>query len=135
MNSRFILVLAGIFLAVQTEVFACSCAKVLTLQEGIERSAEVFQGEVERVEIAHDKKVTFKVKKIWKGQKEATKHVFTPAQGLACGVSFNERREYLVFASPDSGGNLYTTSCSATIDMEWAVKNELEAIGPGSDIA
>lgn len=137
-----------VLLTIQIEVYACSCADVVSLQEGMRSAEDVFQGEVDRIE--HEEllldgqdgplgpalpraKVSFNVKRVWKGQREPAKYVSTPAQIPACGVDFKVQREYLVFAWPDSKGDLYTHSCSATRPMELAAE-DLETIGPGAEV-
>ena len=140
MSSRPLGVLASVVIAVLGFVFlipdcafACSCAIVGSQKEmvesGLSSSDAVFSGEVVDFEKSpsdttmmegtmftimspRPATATLRVSDVWKGPERETLEVSTSSQETACGVPFEEGREYLVYAYGEQG--LETDICSQT---------------------
>jgi hypothetical protein len=118
--------------------FACSCAVAGSpekrVSDALARSGAVFAGRV----IASgetDKKgefgmeltaVTFQVSEVWKGEVEETIEVTTPESEGSCGYTFEEGREYLVYASR----GMEVSLCSETKPLSDA-RADPEVLGEG----
>lgn len=73
-----------------------------------------FAGRVDSVVVGSEAtRATFRVFRAWKGSRDRTLVVTTP---LACGVTFEPGRDYLVYAKKD-GAALRTDACSPTGDL------------------
>lgn len=121
---------------------ACSCAIESNPKERVEfavsGSEAVFSGEVVDFEKGADstmfgptETVSFRVSEVWKGPQRETLEVSTPTQGLACGYSFKEGQEYLVFAYTGNQG-LETDSCSSNKPLSKA-EADLALLGNSSE--
>ena len=105
--SRTLAALASLLLTVLGVVFlypdcayACSCGAVST-QRLISSSEGVFSGQVTAIEketATRTTTATLRVSEVWKGPKRATLEVSTPSDEAACGYTFEEGQEYLVYA-------------------------------------
>ena len=140
MSSRPLGVLASVVIAVLGFVFlipdcafACSCAifgnQKEMVESGLSSSDAVFSGEVVDFEKSpsdttmmegtmftimspRPATATLRVSDVWKGPERETLEVSTSSQETACGVPFEEGREYLVYAY--GGQGLETDLCSQT---------------------
>lgn len=120
---------------------ACSCMAPPPPQEALEQSDEVFTGEVVEIsEISGQSlSVRFSVSEVWKGVEQREIEVATPNNSAACGFSFEEGGEYLVYTNENMGGRGTDTStglCSRTADLANA-GDDLDALGkgtPGSEL-
>lgn len=109
---------------------ACSCAAPPPPKEALKLATAVFTAKVEKVEkkgLEHI--VTLKVLKSWKAVKEETVQINTPSDGAACGVEFEVKEEWLVYAftDPDTK-NLTTIICTRTTLVKGA-EEELKELG------
>lgn len=135
--------LAAIFVLPQT-CFACSCLPPKPPLEAAADAAAVFQGRVTKVEQvrgstgAESKRVTMQVSKVWKGNVTAETLVYTANDSAACGISFQQGTEYIVYASVADGtdvsgtpANSFVTGlCDRTSPIAEA-SDDLAALGPG----
>jgi hypothetical protein len=155
MSSRPLGVLASVVIAVLGFVFlipdcafACSCAIVGSQKEmvesGLSSSDAVFSGEVVDFEkspsgttmmegtmwmdASAPATATLRVSEVWKGPERETFKVSTLSQETACGVPFEEGREYLVYAY--GGQGLETDLCSQTKLLSEA-GTDLAVLGAG----
>lgn len=109
------------FLLSANSVAACSCFPT-TPEQSLENASTVFSGRVVEV-VQRDRgadsrfpevaRVKFEVEDVWKGTVEENAIVLTPRSSAACGYSFAEGEEYLVYAS-GRGLRLRTGLCSGT---------------------
>ncbi len=119
---------------------ACSCLPT-TPKQSLEGSSAVFSGRViDVVEQTSDRaessnsldsgfKVTFEVSKVWKGKNERRVAVMTSDSSASCGYSFEEGKEYLVYAS-NQEAKLQTGLCSGTKLLSEA-QPDLAVLGRG----
>ena len=112
---------------------ACSCAEPLSPQEAYQEYELIFSGRVVRVHdippeendgLLDERVSQFKVFTVWKGPSYETVWVESAA-GSACGFSFVEGREYLVFVRW-----LSVSLCSPTRELA-AAGEYLIAMGEG----
>ncbi|HIW34531.1 MAG TPA: hypothetical protein IAA29_17285 [Candidatus Paenibacillus intestinavium] len=88
-----------------SNVYACSCAQPLTVEEELDRSEAVFTGRVLEVKEIKNlngyltKSALFEVSEIWKGGSESQIIIHTGGGGGDCGYHFEEDKEYLVYAN------------------------------------
>jgi hypothetical protein len=131
---------------------ACSCA-VFGSKKQVERALShqgaVFSGKVVDLEKSSPPKkkkmiegkmrtiiimgggtatATMRVSEVWKGPKQETLEVSTPASGMSCGYPFKEGQEYLVYAY--SNQNLKVDLCSGTKPLSKAGA-DLTVLGDG----
>jgi len=126
---------------------ACSCAILGNSPEeraeiALKESTAVFSGEVLDVEKGPltrmlgfripSSRVTLRISEVWKGPQQETLEVRTPSQGGACGYSFSEGREYLVYAYGKEEP-FQTDLCSETKPLSKA-SADLEALGNGETL-
>lgn len=134
--TAFVLVSAG-------AVLACSCMRS-TPEEALARSTVVFEGRVVAIapfreaselvleggcatedcetsfsETTHSVEasgfeVRFSVTRQWKGVSTEEVVVRTASDSAACGYAFEAERDYVVYASRDEGGTLFTGLCDRT---------------------
>jgi hypothetical protein len=96
----------------------------------------VFSGTVTAIEVGgHDKVVTIRVDRAWKGVEAETVTVRTPSGDGPCGYAFQKDQAYLVYANrPEAEGDakpqLHTNICTRTKPMADA-KDDLAALGEG----
>jgi hypothetical protein len=99
--------------------FACECTKRDNLETEFRLAHSVFVGEaIEIKDTQPDASITFRVEKIWKGNKAEKIIVLTNNQGKACGYHFKKGERYLVYAFAD--GDLRTSICNRTNDLRSA---------------
>ncbi|MEI5906802.1 hypothetical protein WAK64_06985 [Bacillus spongiae] len=116
------LLMVGFFLIISSIVYpqnslACSCVAPGDVQTELNRNQAVFTGKVEKVRsrlLSNHSSVTFSVHQAWKGIDEKTITINTPTHSSACGFTFIEGAEYLVFAFENDSGTLETSICSRT---------------------
>ena len=116
MNPTFKLALIGALCAFPSIVQACSCAPAPAPKIALQNSAAVFVGKVVSVQ-KNDLTNTyqFSVSKKWKGVQGATASVETANNSAACGIGFDEDRDYLVYAYKIKGDDqLRVNMCSRT---------------------
>jgi uncharacterized protein (TIGR03382 family) len=123
-----ILWLSPLAVLLPTNASACLCNPREEITSIIERSDAVFRGRVLSILSAgrFNSKwpsyawiVRFEVLTAWKGLTETETVVLTHKVGTSCGIPFKKDVEYLVFAaSRDSEGNLWTSVCDRTDDVE-----------------
>ena len=103
---------------------ACVCGLIPTFDEEVAISHSVFLGEViakrpdQWPSPAEDEDYegfayTFRVEKVWKGDRTSIVEVTTGTGGGDCGFAFDIGESYLVFAENDNG-KLYTGYCYRT---------------------
>ncbi len=93
---------------------ACSCMRPLPPLEEKERATAVFAGQVISKEQNESQiEVNFRVQTIWKGELGDTVTIATGLHSAACGINFNLRETYLVYAFGNNT-QLRTNSCSRT---------------------
>jgi hypothetical protein len=119
------------------EVYACSCA-TRTLAEEFRTSDAVFSGEVvsiEENELSPDAipplgRVTFEIRKSWKGVSEESVAVYGQGDEASCGIDFEKGRNYLVYAYRLNEENtpLETSFCDATKPLTEA-EGDLRLLG------
>lgn len=119
--------------------YACSCAAPGPVEEELERSAAVFIGKVKAVvDQKADSEIQssadpiayiIKVDEIWKGIHETEVVVYSERHTASCGFTFEEGREYLIYASL-SDDKLHVSLCSRTTDLESA-DSDLAILGEG----
>jgi hypothetical protein len=110
--------------------FACSCAGPSPPSEALEESTAVFAGRVASIEPgSYGKTVRFDAERAWKGVTESAVTVTTGNGGGDCGYSFEQGKEYLVYAYGDKE-SLGTGICSRTQPIIDAYV-DLAALGSG----
>lgn len=136
-----LLLLVSVYTVKPTDVFACSCAELPTVAEGLERNAAVFAGKVTKMVGPKPKlvmssvdpvAVTFEVAEVWKGELLQKTELSTAVSSASCGYDqFAVGSEFLVFGYVDSeSGQLQTGLCSGTKPLSSASK-ELTELGEG----
>jgi hypothetical protein len=100
----------------------CGCDKRFgDAVEALPSFKSAFAGRVESVrEEGETRSVTFRVFRAWKGPRDRQLTVTTPA--TACGVSFEQGAEYVVFAT-GAGDALRTDGCSPTSVLARAARS------------
>jgi len=127
---------------------ACSCAPSGSPSEELKEAQAVFAGKVVRVREPRSKpvrnrrgrvvavrvsliaKISFEVAKVWKGPDKDTILVETMTGCCACGYSFVEGEQYLVYAYGDGKNRLLASICSRTKRLE-AAQEDLAELGEG----
>lgn len=98
-----ILTVGGLVVLLPDCASACSCGGGSSKEEIVEwalsHPGAVFSGEVVEVDKGSQiSTVTLRVNEVWKGPQRETIQVSTPSDEAACGYSFKEGQEYLVYA-------------------------------------
>jgi len=109
--------------------FACRCLPPPPPAEALGESDLVFHGFVLAIEPVDEWsiRVELQVLQTWKGPADQdTIQVHTANNGAACGVFFEEPREYLVYAF-SSEGRFHTNSCTRTKPYDASEAAELDA--------
>jgi hypothetical protein len=121
-------------LALASPAFACSCGSRPSVEDARAASAAVFTGIPVSIvgpvpgDTGGDRRVTFRVTAIWKGDVTATYSVVT-GDGPMCGVNFNLGEEWLVYAFPHfNAPEVFTHICSRTARS--AGNPDIAALGP-----
>ncbi len=112
---------------------ACSCEGKPPVSVELEWSGLVFRGIAKSIDDDDLSKaiiITFDVLTVWKGEIAKELTVFTGHGGGDCGYLFHEGVEYIVYASPDTGG---VGICGRTAPI-WAAGDDLRELGPGTEI-
>ena len=122
-----------------SNISACSCAELPSVEEEFERSQAVFSGKVVDVREKRSikgyqtKSVLFEVTNTWKGVEQSQIIITTGQGGGDCGFDFKEGQEYLVYANESTmygAKTLVATICDRT--NEWSVLQEdLKILGEG----
>jgi hypothetical protein len=147
--ASFVLAVLGFVFLIPDCAFACSCAifgnQKEMVESGLSSSDAVFSGEVVDFEKSpsdttmmegtmftimspRPATATLRVSDVWKGPERETLEVSTSSQETACGVPFEEGREYLVYAY--GGQGLETDLCSQTKPLSEA-GTDLAVLGAG----
>jgi len=121
-----------------TALNTCSCALPPGPRESLEHATAVFAGKVININVlsgtsissADPVEVTFEVSQIWKGPNYRTLAVITAINGVSCGFSFKQNKEYIVYAYGEENG-LSTTICSRTKLLTNA-QEDLKELGEGN---
>lgn len=127
------LLVLSFFLASISLVSGCSCVADVPLNESINSTHTIFAGEVtelSRTDIRSgygEVEARFDVSEMWKGFESEALTVSTASNSAACGYSFEEGEEYLVYAS-ESDGELRTTLCSRTSGLSSVGEEELSVL-------
>ena len=66
---------------------------------------------IEKLENSYELKVTFEVERFWKGAETGESVIYTPKDGVLCGVNYVEDQSYFIIAD-SYGGRLSTDLCS-----------------------
>ncbi len=96
------------------------------------QSAAVFVGRVTSVEKGDaGNKYNFAISKQWKGIKGKTASIATASNSAACGINFDEDRDYLVYAYQTEGDDqLRTNLCTRTARLSDAAADLTELGAP-----
>lgn len=110
--------------------FACKCAPPPAPKEALKESSAVFSAVAVKIkEGERENVIVLKVQKSWKGVQQEMVFIYTPSSSAACGVSFADKSEWLVYASEDpETKKLRASICSRTKLLEEA-KEDLEELG------
>jgi hypothetical protein len=127
----------AMFFAYPTCAYACSCVPPGSPAEELGRSDAVFLGKVVDVKTpsgpitssADSTSATLEISTVWKGQVAQTITLTTPGSSASCGVTFEQGKEYVVYAQV-SDGVLSTTLCSRTRPAGDAAE-DVAALGAG----
>ena len=132
-----------LFLGNPATVHACKCVQPGTPSEELEKFSAVFAGEVTSIQHSYDAKagfaspgdhttVGFEVSAVWKGTVHEEMYITTPPTGGACGFTFDEGEEYIVYAydSAYPEGGYATGICSRTALLSNA-QEDVDALGQG----
>ncbi len=120
---------------------ACSCLPPEPPKEALEKAEAVFVGRL--VEVSEEgggnmlarRRYQFEVSRYWKGELGKTTTLTSAVSSAACGRSYAQDEEYLIYASVDAnGGGLVDFLCSRTRTLASA-DEDLAVLGPGEAIA
>ena len=143
--ASLVLAVLGAVLLIPDCASACSCvgggSKKEMVEWALSHPGAVFSGEVIDVEKgSQSSSVTIRASEVWKGPQRETIQVSTPSYGAACGYSFKEGQEYLVYAYWGNQGKpprpaLKVDSCSGTRPLSKAGEDLalLDKLGNGED--
>ena len=113
----FVWILAMFFIP---GVLACSCIAT-TPDERYASADAVFTGEILNLTrttgglFSEDIKIAeIAVDTVWKGKVRTEEVVFTPPNSAACGVTFRDHEQYLIYATYQEDDTLQATLCSGT---------------------
>lgn len=112
--------------------YACSCLPPGTPQEELAKMDAVFTGKVLDVNEKYNSttQVKLSVSSTWKGVNTKEVVIYTAMDSAACGVNFEQDKEYLVYAHLEDGE--YTTYlCSRTAELAHA-HSDLKELGKGT---
>lgn len=131
------------FLVSVNSAYACKCVLPGSPTEEIEKFDAVFAGTVFLVQHSYDPEgktvaledrstIGFEVSAVWKGAIHETTYITTPPIGGACGYTFVEGEEYIVYASDSHyGDDSYTASICSRTALLSAAQADLDALGEG----
>lgn len=114
-GSGLALLAVAVMLIAPGSVHPCSCRRVEAIAKEIGKYPVIFLGEaIEVAEVSPDEqKTTFRVVRVWKGEKPSRSKITTSTYPMLCGYTFQKGLHYVVFASPRHQV-LLTTYCSPT---------------------
>lgn len=135
MNNTFKLVLAGALCTLPSIAQACSCLAPPAPKIALEQAAAVFVGHVTSVEKgAGSNTFQFAVSKKWKGVKGDVATIVSGSNSAACGIVFDNDRDYLVYAYKiKDSEQLATNLCMRTKRVADAAADLAELGEPMSD--
>jgi hypothetical protein len=119
------------------QAHACSCAMPGSLQESIDIAEVIFSGTIEdiRVESEWEFAVSITVDEEWKGLSMSERQeltIYTASNSAACGYTFKEGEEYLVYGYRNAeGGKVNVGLCSATKPLDQAEEDLALLSGDG----
>ncbi len=115
---------------------ACSCLPPEPPKEALEKAEAVFVGRVLEVHeegggnMLARRRYRFEVSRFWKGELGETITVSSAVSSAACGRSYTQDEQYLIYASTDAnGGGLVDFLCSRTRTLASA-DEDLAVLGP-----
>ncbi|MGC5774186.1 hypothetical protein [Paenibacillus pabuli] len=128
---------AGFLLVPEGRAYACSCVDS-NAQEKLDTYASVFTGKVVKrggMQIFSPDRLrayTFEVDTAWKGVSSKRITVMgNDAGSESCGIQFEKKQSYLIFAYQDEKGNkLHTNLCSGNVSIDQA-GDALKLLGAG----
>jgi hypothetical protein len=121
---------------------ACTCAMIPGNQQertarALEESSAVFSGEAVEISGGEPATVSFRVSDVWKGPEQEILEVSTSRQESACGYSFKEGKEYLVYAyrkeEPFKTDLCTETKPRSEASADFEALGNGEAVGDGGD--
>ncbi|MCE5170441.1 hypothetical protein LQV63_14085 [Paenibacillus profundus] len=134
-------VMFGLSFLFAAPVSACSCAASPSIEDAKRDAAAVFAGKVTHVSRSWTKmtfstadpvKVSFQVKRVWKGNVPSNAKVVTALSSASCGYEFEPGKEYLVYAY-HSDGKYMTHLCTRTAPLEDAAE-DIQVLGKGRNV-
>ncbi|MDN4604677.1 hypothetical protein P5G61_25850 [Paenibacillus sp. F6_3S_P_1C] len=125
----------------EEKAYACSCVEA-NAQEKLKTSTSVFTGKVVKrggVQIFSTERLrayTFEVDTAWKGVSSKRMIVMgNDAGSESCGVQFEKKQSYLIFAYQDEeGSTLHTNLCSGNVSVDQA-GDALKLLGAGKVVS
>jgi hypothetical protein len=108
--------------------YQCYCADIPSPKESFDNSAIplIFVGTVTDIKNnPMDNIVTFKVKKVVKGDKTEKVEIKTKSSQALCGFPFEKDKDYIVYAFKENG-NFTANECSRTnlfADAKWDIRD------------
>ncbi|MCY9514668.1 hypothetical protein [Paenibacillus apiarius] len=134
-------VMFGISCLSAAPVSACSCAAIPSVEDAKREAAAVFAGKVTDVSqslttmifsTADPVKVSFQVKRLWKGNVASNAKVVTALSSASCGYEFETGKQYLVYAY-HSDGKYIAHLCTRTAPLE-AAAEDIRLLGTGRNV-
>jgi hypothetical protein len=120
---RYIIPLIFLIALSNNFLYACSCSSPQSPEKEFLSADVVFTGKVVKIEQANNLagelviNATFEVIKPYKGSNDKLITVNTAPHGKSCGISFEQNKQYLVYASINLG-KLSANSCGRTSELE-----------------
>jgi MYXO-CTERM domain-containing protein len=138
------LVVLGLALLRPAPAQACSCLPPPTPEESLGKASVVFEG-IARMsqpsagaitgfvqgDAIPATRVSFEVKRRWKGDVTATFAVLTPDSSATCGRDYLQGATYIVYAQRQSDGAVFDLLCSRSRQVESAT-DDLAKLGAGT---
>lgn len=123
-------ILLALYLAADW-TWACSCKIPPPPKEALGKASAVFVAKVRKIETnGLQDTVTLRVKKSWKGVKEEEVQVVTASSGAACGVSFTEDSEWLIYTYTAKDSKILQTNiCTRTKELKKEAEDEMKELG------
>lgn len=127
--------LLSVFAVQAPATHACSCIAPEPPQESLAKSAAVFSGKVTLVKSDSDLQqvIAIDVTNVWKGVSSNKVALTTAKDSAACGVNFEEGKEYIIYAYNNEDGDLATSLCSRTHEVT-ANDEDITALGAGNPV-
>jgi hypothetical protein len=154
-KSLFMLSIFFLFVLINSDsTLACSCMESPGASEELKNSKAVFSGRVISIKnplrdrlaktqkgkitvmpLGGDLRIKFAVEESWKNVNRRKLIVITGANSAACGYGFIVGERYLVYATADEKGILYTGICSRTSPLaSEQARGDIEILGKGINV-